>query len=114
MSPAKRLRIRQDHDGLATFAQLAERRSFTHAAQRLGVSTSAISQVVRSLERRLGVCSNVRHVKLEYRIRKKVAESGWDQCQTQSIKFSFKALARMCGIPGPDGYLVFLMDNERR
>lgn len=55
MSPAKRLRIRQDHDGLATFAQLAERRSFTHAAQRLGVSTSAISQVVRSLERRLGV-----------------------------------------------------------
>ena len=55
MSPAKRLRIRQDHDGLATFAQLAERRSFTHAAQRLGVSTSAISQVVRSLKRRLGV-----------------------------------------------------------
>ena len=55
MSPAKRLRIREDHDGLATFAQLAERRSFTHAAQRLGVSTSAISQVVRSLERRLGV-----------------------------------------------------------
>ncbi|WP_457787285.1 LysR family transcriptional regulator [Pseudomonas sp. PL-6] len=48
--------MRQDHlDGLVTFVQVAEHRSFTHAAQRLGVSTSAVSQVVRSLEGRLGV-----------------------------------------------------------
>ena len=48
--------MRQDHlDGLVTFVQVAEHRSFTHTAQRLGVSTSAVSQVVRSLEGRLGV-----------------------------------------------------------
>lgn len=48
--------MRQDHlDGLVTFVQVAEHRSFTHTAQRLGVSTSAVNQVVRSLEGRLGV-----------------------------------------------------------
>lgn len=40
---------------LATFVAVAEERSFTRAAARLGVSQSALSQTVRSLEARLGI-----------------------------------------------------------
>lgn len=40
---------------LAAFAAVAEERSFTRAAVRLGVSTSAISHSIRGLEERLGV-----------------------------------------------------------
>ncbi|MCJ2085145.1 LysR family transcriptional regulator [Methylobacterium sp. E-005] len=40
---------------LAAFLAVAEARSFTHAAARLGVSQSALSQTIRGLEARLGV-----------------------------------------------------------
>lgn len=40
---------------LAAFATVAEERSFTRAAARLGVSQSALSHSMRSLEKRLGV-----------------------------------------------------------
>src|SRR5215470_16995279 len=40
---------------LAAFAVVAEERSFTKAAVRLGVSTSAVSHSIRGLEERLGV-----------------------------------------------------------
>src|SRR5205809_2854793 len=40
---------------LAAFAAVADERSFTRAAVRLGVSTSALSHAVRGLEERLGV-----------------------------------------------------------
>ena len=40
---------------LATFVAVAEERSFTRAAARLGVSQSALSQTVRGLETRLGI-----------------------------------------------------------
>jgi len=40
---------------LAAFAVVADERSFTRAAVRLGVSTSAISHSIRGLEERLGV-----------------------------------------------------------
>jgi DNA-binding transcriptional LysR family regulator len=40
---------------LATFLTIAEERSFTKAAKRLGVSRSALSHAVRGLEERLGV-----------------------------------------------------------
>ncbi len=42
-------------DDLAAFAALAEARSFTRAAGRLGMSRSALSHLVRALEERLGV-----------------------------------------------------------
>ncbi len=42
-------------DDLAIFAVVAEERSFTRAASRLGVSQSALSQTIRALERRLGL-----------------------------------------------------------
>jgi len=45
-----------DHLGLLTaFVAVAEERSFTKAAVRLGVSTSALSHAIRGLEERLGV-----------------------------------------------------------
>ena len=40
---------------LAAFLTIAEERSFTKAAKRLGVSRSALSHSVRGLEERLGV-----------------------------------------------------------
>lgn len=46
---------RQDRGSLATFAVVAEERSFTCAAARLGVSPSALSHTMRRLEERLHV-----------------------------------------------------------
>src|SRR3712207_1878360 len=40
---------------LEAFLAVAEERSFTRAAKRLGVSTSAVSHAIRRLEARLGV-----------------------------------------------------------
>jgi DNA-binding transcriptional LysR family regulator len=42
-------------DALAEFLVVARHRSFTAAAAELGVTTSALSQAVRQLERRLGI-----------------------------------------------------------
>jgi len=47
--------MRDDLNLLAAFAVVADERSFTKAAVRLGVSTSAVSHKVRGLEERLGV-----------------------------------------------------------
>lgn len=44
-----------DLNVLASFLAVAEERSFTKAAQRLGVSRSALSHAVRGLEERVGV-----------------------------------------------------------
>lgn len=44
-----------DLNVLAAFLTIAEERSFTKAAKRLGVSRSALSHAMRGLERRLGV-----------------------------------------------------------
>jgi DNA-binding transcriptional LysR family regulator len=42
------------HD-LVAFVAVAEERSFTRAASKLGVSQSALSQTIRSLEAKLGI-----------------------------------------------------------
>lgn len=42
-------------DGMATFVAVAEAKGFRAAAERLGVTHSAVSQAVRRLEERLGV-----------------------------------------------------------
>jgi len=47
--------LRDELSVLAAFAVVANERSFTKAAVRLGVSTSAISHSIRGLEERLGV-----------------------------------------------------------
>jgi DNA-binding transcriptional LysR family regulator len=47
--------MRDELGDLAAFAIVAEERSFTRAAVRLGVSQSALSHSMRGLERRLGV-----------------------------------------------------------
>jgi len=48
--------MRQDLlDGLVAFIVAAEERGFSAAAVRLGVTPSAVSQSIRSLERRLGI-----------------------------------------------------------
>lgn len=46
---------REDWGSLAAFAVIAEERSFARAAARLGVSASALSHAMRSLEQRLNV-----------------------------------------------------------
>lgn len=46
---------RNDLVDLSTFATVAEERSFTRAAARLGVSQSALSHSMRGLEKRIGV-----------------------------------------------------------
>jgi DNA-binding transcriptional LysR family regulator len=47
--------MRKDLEELSTFAIVAEERSFTRAAARLGVSQSALSHSIRGLEKRLGL-----------------------------------------------------------
>src|SRR5271156_1214271 len=47
--------IRNDLGELSAFATVAEERSFTRAAARLGISQSALSHSMRGLERRLGI-----------------------------------------------------------
>lgn len=46
---------RENFDSLAAFVAVAEERSFTRAAVRLGVTQSALSQTVRGLEASLGI-----------------------------------------------------------
>lgn len=46
---------REDLSDLSAFVVVAEERSFTRAAARLGTSQSAVSQTIRRLEARLGV-----------------------------------------------------------
>ena len=47
--------MRNDLAELSAFATVAEERSFTRAAVRLGMSQSALSHSMRALEKRLGV-----------------------------------------------------------
>src|SRR3954454_949549 len=47
--------VREELSILATFLAVAEEKSFTGAAKRLGVSPSATSHAIRGLEERLGV-----------------------------------------------------------
>src|SRR6201991_3771150 len=47
--------MKNDLGELAAFAVVAEERSFTRAAVRLGISQSALSHSIRGLERRLGL-----------------------------------------------------------
>jgi DNA-binding transcriptional LysR family regulator len=47
--------MKNDLGELATFAIVAQERSFTRAAARLGVSQSALSHAMRALEKRLGL-----------------------------------------------------------
>ena len=47
--------MREELNDLAAFAIVAEERSFTRAAARLGVTPSALSHKMGSLEKRLGV-----------------------------------------------------------
>jgi DNA-binding transcriptional LysR family regulator len=47
--------LRDDLTALAAFLVVAEERSFTRAAKRLGVSPSALSHAMRKVEERLGV-----------------------------------------------------------
>lgn len=49
------MNMKNDLGELAAFAVVAEERSFTRAAARLGVSQSALSHSMRGLERRLGL-----------------------------------------------------------
>src|SRR5271170_1780915 len=47
--------MRNDLGELSVFATIAEERSFTRAAARLGISQSALSHSIRGLEKRLGI-----------------------------------------------------------
>jgi DNA-binding transcriptional LysR family regulator len=47
--------MKNDLEELSAFAMVAEERSFTRAAARLGVSQSALSHSMRGLEKRLGL-----------------------------------------------------------
>jgi DNA-binding transcriptional LysR family regulator len=55
MSPMDPLLSTTDFGQLRAFVAVAEALNFTRAAEKLGVSSSALSQLVRSLEERVGV-----------------------------------------------------------
>ncbi|RYE75197.1 MAG: LysR family transcriptional regulator, partial [Hyphomicrobiales bacterium] len=47
--------MEMDLNALAVFALVAEEKSFRGAADRVGVTRSAVSQTIRKLEERLGI-----------------------------------------------------------
>jgi DNA-binding transcriptional LysR family regulator len=49
------MRLKNPLEGVATFVTVAEAGSFSEAARRLGISSSAVSQSIRALEGRLGI-----------------------------------------------------------
>ena len=66
-----------DLNVLAAFLAVAEERSFTRAANRVGVSRSALSHAVRGLEERVGV-------RLLSRTTRSVLES-YSFCETRPL-----------------------------
>ena len=46
---------REDASDLLAFLAVARERSFTRAAAKLGVTQSALSQIIRNMEERIGV-----------------------------------------------------------
>lgn len=73
---------REDLGGLAAFAAVAEERSFTRAAARMGTSQSALSQTVKRLEARLGV-------RLLTRTTRNVAPTEAGEQLLASVRFAF-------------------------
>jgi len=73
---------REDLGGLAAFAAVAEERSFTRAAARMGTSQSALSQTVKRLEARLGV-------RLLTRTTRSVAPTEAGEQLLASVRFAF-------------------------
>ena len=62
--------VRNELNVLSAFLAVEEDRSFTRAAKRLGVSTSALSHAVRGLEERIGVRLLARTTRSVVRVRK--------------------------------------------
>lgn len=78
---------RGDLDGLAAFAAVARARSFTRAGAELGLSPSALSHAMRSLEARLGV-------RLLARTTRSVAPTAAGQRLLQSLDPALAELGR--------------------
>jgi DNA-binding transcriptional LysR family regulator len=75
----------QNFNDLAAFAAVAQERSFTRAAAKLGVSQSALSQTVRALEERLGL-------RLLTRTTRSVAPTEAGHRLLQTVAPSFEAI----------------------
>jgi DNA-binding transcriptional LysR family regulator len=75
----------QNFNDLAAFAAVAQERSFTRAAAKLGVSQSALSQTVRALEERLGL-------RLLTRTTRSVAPTEAGDRLLQTVAPSFEAI----------------------
>src|SRR4051812_48849920 len=96
MNPNDPLLSTSDFGQLRAFVAVAEALSFSRAAEKLGVSASALSQLVRGLEERVGVRllhRNTRHVSLTeagdqlfQRVRPAVQELGAAIGQTSELR----------------------------
>jgi DNA-binding transcriptional LysR family regulator len=88
--------MRRDYFGdLAAFAAVADERSFTRAAAKLGLSVPALSRTIQALEERLGV-------QLLARTTRSVALTPAGE-RLRSIQPDFQALeSKLCGLAGAD------------
>jgi DNA-binding transcriptional LysR family regulator len=77
---------REDLSDLTVFLAVADERSFTRAANKLGASQSALSQTIRRLEERLGV-------RLLTRTTRKVALSEAGERLMETVRPAFEAIA---------------------
>lgn len=78
---------RHDFDDLAAFAIVAQERSFTRAAARLGISSSGLSHMMRLLEERLGV-------RLLARTTRNVATTEAGERLLQTLRPAFEDITR--------------------
>jgi DNA-binding transcriptional LysR family regulator len=78
---------RHDFDDLAAFVIVAEERSFTRAALRLGISSSGLSHMLRLLEERLGV-------RLLARTTRSVATTDAGERLLQTLRPAFEDISR--------------------
>ena len=98
-------------DGVEASLSVARHRSFRKAAAELGVTPSAISQAVRTLEARVGVALFIRTTRSVGLTEAKAIEAGY---KVKVGKFPFMAVGKAKIEEATDGFIKVVADENLR